>query len=65
MFGFFEVIRNLFNATLRRRHAQHVALKLDLYGLVCVNYLFVWFSFRFMHKHCIIHVGVLIHTFFR
>ncbi|KAH1214980.1 hypothetical protein GmHk_13G036228 [Glycine max] len=63
MFGFFGVIRNLFNATLRRRHAQNVALKLDLCGLVCVNYPFVLFSFRFMHTHCIIHVGVLIHSF--
>ena len=65
MFGFFRVIRNLFNATLRRPHAQNVALKLDLCSLVCVNYPFVLFSFRFMHMHCIIHVGVLIHPFFR
>ncbi len=65
MFGFFRVIRNLFNTTLRRHHAQNVALKLDLCSLVCVNYPFVLFSFRFMHTHCIIHVGVLIHPFFR
>ena len=51
MFGFFRVMRNLFNTTLRRHHAQNVALKLDLYSLVCVNYPFVLFSFRFMHAH--------------
>ncbi|KAL5123983.1 hypothetical protein HKD37_02G004466 [Glycine soja] len=34
MFGFFRVMRNLFNTTLRRHHALNVALKLDLCGLV-------------------------------
>ena len=30
---------------------KNVALKLDLCSLVCVNYPFMLFSFRFMHAH--------------
>ena len=44
---------------------QWSSLKLGLCGLVCMNYPFILFSFRFMHTHYIIHVGVLIHPLFR